>query len=141
MADKSDRRVKKTINRSNGIAKLLIYSIAVDGPVRSSATCSQNGHFDSQQNGYLEGSKAMDYLDKLITSLESFFHPSNYGQWSLAVSGTYFSCRQVLIHVGQLANFIQRLAAEFGKRWKEEEQFSCRTPKVPAYIILYSHAF
>ena len=92
MADKSDRRIKKNINRSNGIAKLLVYSIAVDGPVRSSATltpCNQNGHFGSQKTGYLEGSKAMDYLDKLITSLESFFHPSNYGQWSLTVSGTY----------------------------------------------------
>lgn len=109
MADRNDRRVKKGINKSNGIAKLLVYSIAVDGPVRSSAIStprSQNAHFDSQQNGYLEGSKAMDYLDKLITSLESFFHPSNYGQWSLTVSGTQW-------HIWPSANAAYWIARQF----------------------------
>ncbi|KAF8758973.1 hypothetical protein RHS01_02837 [Rhizoctonia solani] len=33
--------------------------------------------------GFVAGSRALDSLDKLITSVESFFHPSNAGQWTL----------------------------------------------------------
>jgi len=61
--------------------------MAVDGPVRgdsaSTTPSSQNG-----QTTYLAGSKAMDTLDRLITSTESFFHPSNHGHWTVLVSGS-----------------------------------------------------
>jgi hypothetical protein len=35
---------------------------------------------------YLAGSKALDSLQKLIASTESFFHPSNSGSWTTDVS-------------------------------------------------------
>jgi proteasome activator subunit 4 len=63
--------------------------MSVDGPVRQDAAPtphSKEGHFEAQQTGFLEGSKALDSLDRLITSTESFFHPSNSGQWTLSVS-------------------------------------------------------
>lgn len=63
--------------------------MAVDGPVRQDAAPtprSREGHFEAQQTGYLAGSKALDSLDRLVTSTESFFHPSNFGQWTQNVS-------------------------------------------------------
>jgi proteasome activator subunit 4 len=60
--------------------------MAVDGPVRSETAPSRGeGKLPSPQVGYLAGSKAMESLDKFITSTESFFHPSNSGIWSLSV--------------------------------------------------------
>jgi hypothetical protein len=73
----------------DAIAKLLVYSISVDGPVRQDAAPtprSKEGRFEAQQTGFLEGSKALDSLDRLITSTESFFHPSNSGPWTMNVS-------------------------------------------------------
>lgn len=68
------------------LAKLMVYSLAVDAPVRSEASPSPGERrFPSRQVGYLAGSKAMESLDKFITSTESFFHPSNSGLWSLTV--------------------------------------------------------
>jgi hypothetical protein len=59
--------------------------MAVDAPVRSEAPSPGERIFPSRQVGYLAGSKALESLDKFITSTESFFHPSNYGLWSLSV--------------------------------------------------------
>jgi proteasome activator subunit 4 len=50
--------------------------MALDGPVR----------VQDSATGFVAGSRALDSLDKLITSVESFFHPSNAGQWTLIVS-------------------------------------------------------
>lgn len=58
------------------LAVLFVYSIAQDGPVREQDSSA----------GFVAGSRALDSLDKLITSVESFFHPSNAGQWTLIVS-------------------------------------------------------
>ena len=68
------------------LAKIMVYSMAVDGSVRSEASPSRDeGRFPSRQVGYLAGSKAMESLERFITSTESFFHPSNSGLWSLSV--------------------------------------------------------
>ena len=58
------------------IAKILVYSMAVDGEERD----------DTTQKGYKAGCRALDSLDRLITSTESFFHPSNSGPWTIIVS-------------------------------------------------------
>ncbi|KAF5377581.1 hypothetical protein D9615_005140 [Tricholomella constricta] len=101
LADKGSLKIKKPINRFSAFAKLLVYSMSVDGDIRN----------NESQKGYLAGSKALDSLDRVITSTESFFHPSNFGSWTSILTA-----------------FLNRLAAEFVKRLKEEEQESCKTP-------------
>jgi hypothetical protein len=66
----------------DALAKLFVYSMAVDGPIRED-TATPSG---SKQAGFVAGSKALDSLDKLLTSTESFFHPSNFGPWAIIVS-------------------------------------------------------
>ncbi|KAJ4476678.1 hypothetical protein J3R30DRAFT_3759946 [Lentinula aciculospora] len=106
MANSQSLRIKKTISRQSALAKILVYSISTDGPVKES------GADNSQSlSGYLAGSKALDSLDRLITSTESFFHPSNSGPWSIT-----------------LTTFLQRLAAEFANRVQEERRQTCKTP-------------
>ncbi|KIY51336.1 hypothetical protein FISHEDRAFT_37321 [Fistulina hepatica ATCC 64428] len=94
-------RIRKTINKPYAFARLIVYSIAVDGPLKEG----------SGSPGYLAGSKALDTLERIITCTESFFHPTNSGPWT-----------------GTLTAFLHRLASVFGRRWMEEEQPSCRTP-------------
>lgn len=62
--------------------------MAADGPVRgsSSSTPRDKEQRLRPQTGYIAGSKALDSLDRLITSTESFFHPSNSGPWSATVN-------------------------------------------------------
>ncbi|KAJ7630604.1 hypothetical protein FB45DRAFT_746590 [Roridomyces roridus] len=106
-------RIKKTISRQQSLAKILVYSMSVDSPVRDSATATpptRDGKI-LQPTGYLAGSKALDTLDRLITSTESFFHPSNSGPYTIA-----------------LTSFLQYLSAFFCQRIREEEQESCVTP-------------
>lgn len=111
MADKYSLRIKKSVMRqrmlspsaadyvihvrtiflcaSDAIAKVIVYSMSVDGPVRQDAAPtprSEAGRFEAQQTGFLVGSRALDSLDRLITSTESFFHPSNSGPWTVNVS-------------------------------------------------------
>ncbi|EJF66455.1 ARM repeat-containing protein [Dichomitus squalens LYAD-421 SS1] len=108
MADKQSLRIKKLINRSSALAKLIVYSLSLDSSVRPDSGSAPG---TPSSEGYLAGSRALDSLDKLVTSVESFFHPSNYGIWSL-----------------NLTHFVQRLMAEFSKRWKDEQQPYCKTP-------------
>ncbi|KAF8887975.1 hypothetical protein CPB84DRAFT_1684385 [Gymnopilus junonius] len=115
LLDRSGLKIKKTISKIHALARILVYSMSLDGDVRESqpVQTNKNGKDErlQQQSGYVGGSKAMDSLDGLITSMESFFHPSNTGLWTLS-----------------LTTFIQRLSAEFTKRWKEEELDTCKTP-------------
>ncbi|BEI84863.1 hypothetical protein CcaverHIS002_0502640 [Cutaneotrichosporon cavernicola] len=60
---------------------------------------------------YLAGSKALDHLSNLITSCETFFHPSNAGPWSAFLTA-----------------FLSHLTNNFVQRWKQEEEPSCKTP-------------
>ncbi|ESK98497.1 membrane protein [Moniliophthora roreri MCA 2997] len=106
MSSKSTR-IKKSINRQDALAKILVYSMSVDGTVKDSAASNQGNGVTA----YAAGSKAVDSLDRLITSTESFFHPSNHGLWTPA-----------------LTNFLQRITSEFLFRMKEEEQDSCKIP-------------
>ncbi|KAF8971500.1 armadillo-type protein [Flammula alnicola] len=111
--DKSGFKIKKSVSRIHALARILVYSMALDGEIRAPTlpnVRTKDGKLP-QQSGYVAGSKAVDSLDRLITSIESFFHPSNTGLWTLS-----------------LTTLIQRLSAEFTKRWKEEEQESCKTP-------------
>lgn len=67
------------------LAKIFVYSMSLDGPVRGETGQSTD---DPTQQAFLAGSRSLDTLDKLVTSTESFFHPSNTGHWTLAVSGS-----------------------------------------------------
>lgn len=65
-----------------------MYSISVDGPIKteSSGENTPSGvGGGSTSSGYLAGSKALTTLEKLITSTESYFHPSNTGPWTVLV--------------------------------------------------------
>ncbi|KZT61232.1 hypothetical protein CALCODRAFT_447468 [Calocera cornea HHB12733] len=111
------------------LCKIIVYSMAPDGPVKGASSASSgasgaatpNGVLTSgmpaslgagaANKGYLGGSKALESLDRLITSTESFFHPSNAGIWTL-----------------DLTSFIHRITYEFLKRMKEEERSHCRIP-------------
>ncbi|KAF9648519.1 ARM repeat-containing protein [Thelephora ganbajun] len=112
LGEKLASRIKKNVNRYRSLARLFVYSMAVDSPTRNDMTETPG----SSQPGYLAGSKALDSLDKLFTSTESFFHPSNSGPWSMF-----------------LTTFLQAVASEFCKRWKDEELPGCETP--PMYRL------
>ncbi len=81
-------------------------------PIASSDSLAAAGRKVDSQHTCLAGSKALDHLARLIMSCETFFHPSNYGRWTLTLTA-----------------FIQDLTWEFTKRWKAEEKADCRTPQ------------
>lgn len=97
--------------------------MSLDSPVRGENSSDPNA-------GCLAGSQALDSLDKLVTSTESYFHPSNAGHWTVAVRPVW--CRVILWANTriQLTSFLHRLTVEFCKRWKEEELQTCKTPIV-----------
>ena len=96
------------------LAQLLVYSMSVDGLSREFHTEEENEFInENNQKRYLAGSRALDSLERLITSTETFFHPSNAGLWTV-----------------NLTTFLHRITAEFSKRCKEEEQATCKTPIV-----------
>lgn len=73
----------------DAIARILVYSMSFDGEVRESQAIPGNKNAKDdrlqRQTGFVGGSKAMDSLDRLITSIETFFHPSNTGLYTLSV--------------------------------------------------------
>ena len=106
--------------------------MGVDGDVREVTPADRN-LTDAKlpkQAGFIAGSRAVDSLERMITSIESLFHPSNNGPWSLTVCHSLLFMQTLVLIYPQLTTFVQRLSSEFTKRWKEEEQDTCRTPVV-----------
>lgn len=119
-------RIKKTISRQQCLARMLVYSMSVDGPARDASTApprTTDGRL-MQPTGFIAGSKALDTLDRLITSTESFFHPSNSGPYTVS-----------------LTSFIQYLAGFFCQRIGEEQQESCMTPAAQRLTPAIRRAF
>ncbi|KAJ4489583.1 hypothetical protein C8J55DRAFT_557490 [Lentinula edodes] len=132
-------RLPKPSWRIPSLAKIIVYSMAPDGlpappsnaptPLFSPSPSGMNtpsigsstlGDYLSAPLGkgvqgkgktYLAGSKALDSLARLIASVESFFHPTNSGDWTTDLSA-----------------FIKLIAYNFNKRWYEERQPDCETP-------------
>ncbi|WVR08974.1 hypothetical protein IAU60_006033 [Kwoniella sp. DSM 27419] len=77
----------------------------------SSDSLAAAGRKSEENRRFLAGSKALDHLSRLLTSCETFFHPSNSGHWSAF-----------------LTTFLSHLAGNFVERWKSEEEPDCRTP-------------
>ena len=69
----------------DALARILVYSMRVDGDIRNSTPAKDSEGASPLPSGYIAGSKAVESLDRLITSIETFFHPSNTGQWTLSV--------------------------------------------------------
>ncbi|KAA1108304.1 hypothetical protein PGT21_007552 [Puccinia graminis f. sp. tritici] len=55
--------------------------------------------------------RALTSLSRLLTAMETFFHPSNYGRWS-----------------AKLAKFLNYLAKQFARRWTSESRTEQNTP-------------
>ncbi|KAF7784715.1 hypothetical protein Agabi119p4_880 [Agaricus bisporus var. burnettii] len=108
--DKPPKAVR-SLNKTNALAKVFVYSISVDGEVRVPTPSLQDGKLPTS-TGFLAGSKVLDTLDKLITCTESFFHPSNSGPWT-----------------AMLTLFVHHLSSHFLRRMKEEELKTCKTPQ------------
>jgi hypothetical protein len=66
---------------TDSLAVILVYSIAPDSPVRKEGEPSGEGR-------YLSGLRSLESLERLITAIESFFHPSNSGVWTPLVNGS-----------------------------------------------------
>jgi proteasome activator subunit 4 len=100
----------KPADKLASLASLIVFSMFDDGPKSSSGSATP-----ATANGlgqtYLGGSRALDSLNKFIQATESFFHPSNHGQWSML-----------------LAKLVNYLSGEFVKRWTAEEKPECKTP-------------
>ncbi|KAJ7462702.1 hypothetical protein B0H11DRAFT_2310714 [Mycena galericulata] len=135
-------RLPKPEWRIQSLARIIVYSMAADGmpspasnaptpmftPVPSgmntpriptnslrdylSAPLARTSAGPSKIKTYLAGSKALESLSQIIASTESFFHPSNSGPFT-----------------ADLAAFIKYIAYDFNRRWLEEQQPDCKTPK------------
>ncbi|KAF7306649.1 Membrane protein [Mycena indigotica] len=138
-------RLPKPEWRIESLARIIVYSMAPDGvptppsnaptpmftPLPSGMNTPQiptsnsiqdylsaplarrnGGITTSKYHTYLAGSKSLDSLSRVIASLENFFHPSNSGNFTTS-----------------LAAFIKYVAYDFNKRWMEEQQPDCKTPR------------
>ncbi|THU90487.1 hypothetical protein K435DRAFT_864282 [Dendrothele bispora CBS 962.96] len=113
MADRQSLKIKKSINRQQALSKIMVYSISADDPIREIVND--------------KSPIALDTLERLITSTESFFHPSNSGQWTSAVNNFIVMTNARVLSV-KLTSFLQHLTGEFIERWHEEQQETCKTP-------------
>lgn len=123
--------LKRPTNRTFSLAIILVYSMSQDsGVVTSSAagtpisetpkipkgkqqqlSIPTLGFGNQNNNKFLGGSKALDALNKLILSTETYYHPSNWGTHTLLL--TYF---------------ISDISSLFLERWSDEQKSECKTP-------------
>ncbi|KAF8328806.1 uncharacterized protein EI90DRAFT_3063646 [Cantharellus anzutake] len=94
----SNRPLRKGGNVHQHLATIFVYSMFSD---------LEGDDF----GGTCAHSKSLRSLTTIITSVETYFHPSNHGTWT-----------------GQLTTFLQRLTYAFSKRWTEEHFPDCKTP-------------
>ncbi|KAF9568562.1 hypothetical protein CPC08DRAFT_679680 [Agrocybe pediades] len=135
-------RLPKPQWRIPSLARIIVYSMGQDGPPGPASNAPtplfsplpsgvSTPHLSSANSAgdylsaplakkafgpartYLAGSKALDSLARMIASTESFFHPSNSGSWT-----------------ADLSAFIKYIVYDFNKRWHEEQQPDCKTPKI-----------
>jgi proteasome activator subunit 4 len=123
-ANATSLKMGKPSEKLHSLAILLIYSMSEDSPIldRTPASSKQPSRAPSmtdlkaangsERKAYVGGSRALDSLLKFVNATETFFHPSNYGGWTIA-----------------LTRFLQNVTWEFTKRVIEEEKADCKTPK------------
>jgi proteasome activator subunit 4 len=75
--------------------------MSVDGEVREATPVDRTlvGPYLTKHVGFTAGSRAVDSLDRMITSIESFFHPTNTGPWTLSVRFNVSISHDVLIWI------------------------------------------
>ena len=74
-------------------------------------------HLSVKPSAYLGGSKALDSLARMIASTESFFHPTNAGDWTADVGAqSLFVVRALFNAYPQLSAFIKYIVLDFNKR-------------------------
>lgn len=129
--------MRRPTSRLHSLSLLIVYSMCEDAPessassgavtpreplkrknlnglhaVESTDSLAAAAKKEDARQACLAGSKALEHLNKLLLSCETFFHPSNHGSWSVI-----------------LAAFIRDLGWDFVRRWKEEEHPDCKTPQ------------
>lgn len=109
--DKTPAGSEHPSRSSSAMSLVDLASNGVKSLASSSASSSIPGSPPSRK-AYIGGSRALDSLVKFINATETFFHPSNWGPWTIALS-----------------RFLQNLLWEFTKRWIEEEKSDCKTPR------------
>ncbi|TIA90807.1 hypothetical protein E3P99_01381 [Wallemia hederae] len=120
--------LKKPTNRTFALAVILVFSMSQDAGVAASSAAGTpisetpvnktKGQLSAPTVGgsnafskFLGGSKALDALNKLILSTETYFHPSNWGA-----------------HTFALTYFISDISSLFLERWTDEHKPDCKTP-------------
>jgi proteasome activator subunit 4 len=74
-------------------------------------------HLSVKPSTHLGGSKALDSLARMIASTESFFHPTNAGDWTADVGNhTLFFVHALFNVYLQLSAFIKCIVLDFNKR-------------------------
>lgn len=112
----------------DSVARIIIYSIAPDGPAHSydehrSAWSPEIGAAASRT--YLGGSRAIEHLATFILATETFFHPLNAGHWQW----------QLMKFVPQLAsNLLQRVWYERSSKCKVLPRYRLTDEAVEAVV-------
>ena len=66
--------------------------MSVDGPILNSKANTPTDDSHVGEMAFLAGSKALHSLDTIITSTETYFHPSNHGTWTVNVLSIHSQC-------------------------------------------------
>lgn len=109
------------------LARIIVYSIAPDGPVHSYEQHRSATHSVVQggERTYLGGSRAIEHLATFILATEGFFHPLNTGHWQL----------QLMMFIPQLAsNFIQRVWYERSPKSKVLPRYRLTDAAIEAVV-------